>query len=106
MNLLKANNNRYEGDWKRDKKNGPGRFFFLNKGQLLDGFWIEDINKTGKFIDLDREAAPEPTKYELPEVKSDASLLIFNHLYWVNIFASTDSAQGLGASFAEFYRDI
>ena len=63
-----ANNNRYEGEWKTDKKNGAGKFFFLNKGQLLEGFWIDDINKTGKFTDFNREIATDPTKYELPGV--------------------------------------
>jgi hypothetical protein len=40
----------------------------LNKGQLLEGFWVNDINKTGKMIDFDRENAQEPTKYEIPVV--------------------------------------
>jgi hypothetical protein len=40
----------------------------LNKGQLLEGFWVNDINKTGKMIDFDRENAQEPTKFPIPEV--------------------------------------
>ena len=66
---FKANNNRYEGEWKDGKKSGQGKFFFLNKGQLLDGFWVNDINKAGKMIDFDRENAQEPTKYTIPVVK-------------------------------------
>jgi hypothetical protein len=65
----KGNDNRYEGEWKVDKKNGNGKFFFLNKGQMLEGFWIDDINKTGHMIDFDRENATEPTPYLLPKVK-------------------------------------
>jgi hypothetical protein len=53
-----------------DKKNGNGKFFFLNKGQMLEGFWVDDINKTGHMIDFDRENATEPTPYLLPKVKS------------------------------------
>lgn len=70
MNVFhfEANNNRYEGKWKMDKKSGAGKFYFLNKGQLLEGFWIDDINKSGKFVDFNREKATEPTKYEIPEV--------------------------------------
>jgi len=68
--LRLANNNRYEGEWKLDKKNGNGKFFFLNKGQMLDGYWVNDINKTGEMIDFDRENAKEATKYELPAVSN------------------------------------
>lgn len=66
--LRLANNNRYEGEWKQDKKNGNGKYFFLNKGQLLEGFWIDDINKAGKMIDFDRDNAKEVSRYELPSV--------------------------------------
>ncbi len=62
------NNNRYEGEWKNDKKNGHGRYFFLDKGQLLEGYWVDDINKTGKMIDFDRDGAVSPCPYELPPI--------------------------------------
>jgi hypothetical protein len=63
-----ANNNRYEGEWESDKKNGNGKFFFLNKGQMLEGFWVNDINKTGSVIDFDRDNATDATQYELPQI--------------------------------------
>jgi hypothetical protein len=40
----------------------------LNKGQLLDGFWVNDINKAGKIIDFDRDHATNATQYEIPTV--------------------------------------
>jgi hypothetical protein len=60
-----------------DKKNGEGKFFFLNKGQLLEGFWVDDINKTGKFIDFDRENATNPTKYEIPQVNLNVLFRVY-----------------------------
>ncbi|CAF0869810.1 unnamed protein product [Brachionus calyciflorus] len=66
--LRLANDNRYEGEWKNDMKNGHGNFFFLNKGQLLEGFWVDDINKTGKMIDFDRDNARQANIYELPAI--------------------------------------
>lgn len=66
--LRLANDNRYEGEWKNDMKNGHGKYFFLNKGQLLEGYWIDDINKTGQMIDFDRDNAKQANIYELPQV--------------------------------------
>jgi hypothetical protein len=75
--LRLANNNRYEGEWKCEKKNGNGRYFFLNKGQMLEGYWVDDINKTGKMIDFDRESASDRTQYILPpnHLKDSAKVL-------------------------------
>ena len=33
--LVVANNDRYEGEWKGGKKNGPGRYFYLGTGQVF-----------------------------------------------------------------------
>jgi len=35
---------------------------------MLEGFWVDDINKTGQMIDFDRDNATEPTPYLLPNV--------------------------------------
>lgn len=35
---------------------------------MLEGFWVNDINKTGSFIDFDRDNATEVTQYELPQI--------------------------------------
>ncbi|XP_075034232.1 MORN repeat-containing protein 3 isoform X1 [Mixophyes fleayi] len=67
--LILANENRYEGFWKGGKKHGPGQFYYLDKGQLYDGIWVEDIPKCGTIVDFGRAEASSPTKYPIPEVK-------------------------------------
>ncbi|KAG9487719.1 hypothetical protein GDO78_007489 [Eleutherodactylus coqui] len=64
-----ANENRFEGSWKGGKKHGPGKFYYLNKGQMYDGLWVEDIPKCGSVVDFGRAEAPYPTKYPIAEVK-------------------------------------
>lgn len=66
---VSANENRYEGSWKDDKKNGPGKFYYLTHGQLYEGVWLEDVAKCGTMTDFDRNSAPEPTQYPIPKVR-------------------------------------
>lgn len=40
---------------------------------MLEGFWVNDINKTGSFIDFDRDNATEVTQYELPQIQVASS---------------------------------
>ncbi len=35
---------------------------------MLEGFWVNDINKTGSMVDFDRDNAPQVTQYELPAI--------------------------------------
>ena len=56
-------------------KNGPGKFFYLDTGQLLEGVWKDDVAKCGQMIDFGREGAPEPTEFPIPEVRSKLSIL-------------------------------
>lgn len=35
---------------------------------MLEGFWVNDINKTGSMTDFDRDNAPQVTQYEIPKV--------------------------------------
>jgi len=63
-----ANENRYEGSWRDDKKNGPGKFYYLTHGQLYEGVWVDDVAKCGTMKDFDRNNAPEPTQYPIPKV--------------------------------------
>ncbi|XP_037000258.2 MORN repeat-containing protein 3 [Artibeus jamaicensis] len=67
--LRQKNGNRYEGHWRQGLKNGSGRFFHLNHGQLFEGFWVDDVAKCGTMIDFGREEAPEPTQFPIPEVE-------------------------------------
>ncbi|XP_012586648.1 PREDICTED: MORN repeat-containing protein 3 [Condylura cristata] len=61
--------NRYEGSWQRGMKNGPGRFFHLDHGQLFEGFWVDNVPKCGTMTDFGRDEAPEPTQFPIPQVK-------------------------------------
>ncbi|CAM2103021.1 unnamed protein product [Caretta caretta] len=67
--LRLTNENRYEGTWKDGKKHGLGKFFYLNKGQLFEGFWVADFPKCGTMIDFGREEAPTPTQYPIPKIE-------------------------------------
>lgn len=63
-----ANNNRFEGCWANDMKNGAGKFIFLDKGQILSGHWKDDIAKCGSLEDFDRQHAPNPPVFPIPKV--------------------------------------
>ena len=65
-----ADENRYEGTWKDDKKNGPGKFFYLDKGQVYEGTWKDGVAKCGEMFDFGRENAPDATQFPLPEVSA------------------------------------
>ncbi len=71
-----ANENRYEGSWKNDKKNGPGKFYYLDKGQVYEGVWHDDIPKCGEMKDFGREGAPAATQYPIPKVNMGQFVLI------------------------------
>lgn len=70
LSFLPENGNRYEGYWQRGLKNGSGRFFHLDHGQLFEGFWVDDVAKCGTMIDFGRDEAPEPTQFPIPKVGS------------------------------------
>lgn len=57
-------------------KNGPGRFFHLDHGQLFEGFWVDNIAKCGTMIDFGRDEAPEPTQFPIPQVGSSPRGLV------------------------------
>ena len=65
---LTANGNRYEGSWQKDMKNGEGKFFYLDKGQVYTGTWVDDTAKCGTLEDFGREGAPDPPIYPIPGV--------------------------------------
>jgi hypothetical protein len=37
---------------------------------VYEGVWKDDIAKCGNMRDFDREGAPEPTKYPIPDVSN------------------------------------
>ena len=50
-------------------KNGAGKFYYLDKGQVYVGNWVDDIAKCGTLEDFGREGAPDPPVYPIPEVR-------------------------------------
>ncbi|XP_030814940.1 MORN repeat-containing protein 3 [Camarhynchus parvulus] len=67
--LQLPNGNRYNGGWKDGKKHGPGKYFYPDKGQLLEGIWVADIPKCAVLVEFGREDAPAPPELPLPEIK-------------------------------------
>ena len=35
---------------------------------MLEGFWVNDVNKTGEMVDFDRDNASNVNQYQLPKV--------------------------------------
>lgn len=68
LSIFLANHNRYEGSWKDGMKHGPGKFLYLDKGQIYTGYWIQDIAKSGNLEDFGREKAPNPPAFPVPKV--------------------------------------
>lgn len=67
--LIRADGNRYEGNWLKDMKHGKGRFYHLDSGQIQEGVWQEDICVFSTLIDIPfRQTAVLPTPYPIKEV--------------------------------------
>ncbi|KAI5100071.1 MORN repeat-containing protein 3 [Silurus meridionalis] len=66
--LWLANGNRYEGSWTDGKKHGHGRFFYTDRGQLYQGFWVDDVPRCGTVCDYNKKNAHTPTLYPIPPV--------------------------------------
>ena len=49
-------------------KHGPGKFYYLDSGQVFEGVWVQDTPKCGTMRDFGRDNAPEPTQYAIPSV--------------------------------------
>lgn len=69
MSHLQANGNWYEGGWREGKKNGRGKVYFPDKGQLYEGFWVDGDAKCGTLSDFERDEAESLTKFPIPQVK-------------------------------------
>lgn len=66
---VQANGNWYEGTWRDGKKSGNGKFYYSDKGQIYEGFWVDGVAKCGTLSDFKREEAPMPPKYPIPQVQ-------------------------------------
>lgn len=49
-------------------KNGNGKFYHSDKGQLYEGFWVDGVAKCGTLSDFGRNEAKTPTEYPIPQV--------------------------------------
>jgi len=77
-----ANGNRYEGSWSNGVKSGAGQFFYVDKGQVYEGMWVDDLAKCGQMKDWNRESAPDATQFPIPPVRHMSLLRLFiTHLY-------------------------
>ena len=63
-----AGGNRYEGCWENGLKHGPGKFFYLDKGQVYTGQWVTDVAKCGCLEDYNRDEAIDPPEFAIPKV--------------------------------------
>ena len=59
--LLKANGNRYEGQFPKGYKNGEGTFYHMNTGQVQKEMWENDICKRSLMQDSFRNQVDKPT---------------------------------------------
>lgn len=67
--LRLPNNNRFEGSWSKGKKNGNGCHYYLDRGLVYEGVWVDNVPKCGEMRDLNRENAPLPTEYPIPTLQ-------------------------------------
>lgn len=75
-----ANDNRYEGEWRSNKKHGHGKYFYVTRGQVMEGLWVDDVCKAGDMKDFGRDQAIVPTPYPIPDVSFVFSVLFFNRM--------------------------
>ena len=69
-----------------DMKNGDGKFFYLDKGHIYTGWWLNNVPKCGTFEDFVDVDSSNPISYQFPKcdliypenVVSDAKLLLLN----------------------------
>ena len=59
-----GNDNRYEGSWK---------FFYLDKGQVYQGTWLDDVPKCGSLEGFDEERASNSPEFPIPVMRTDWS---------------------------------
>ncbi len=72
-----ANGDQYEGHWFDDKKQGPGRFFYMSTRKMYEGEWLDDVAKCGVFSSIPTEflgvglalARASEDHFKLPEVR-------------------------------------
>ncbi|XP_053087576.1 MORN repeat-containing protein 3-like [Pangasianodon hypophthalmus] len=66
--LALRNGNSYQGSMKDGKKHGHGRFVYRDRGQVYQGFWVDDALKCGTVCECDRKKTHTPQLHPLPPV--------------------------------------
>lgn len=67
--MVRADGNRYEGEFQDDLKHGKGLFYHLDNGLVQDGVWHKDMCIYSQMRDLEyRQCAIDPTPYPIPPV--------------------------------------
>jgi len=66
------NGDRYEGMWENGMKNGPGKFFFMDKDLVYTGNWKDNIAKCGTIEKMN----PVDHNVSFPEVKVSYNKLV------------------------------
>ncbi len=67
---MTANENRYEGGWADDKKNGKGKFIFHYTKQVMEGVWVNDVARSCTIMDLGDRMQVTETTFPIPIVST------------------------------------
>lgn len=76
MSFISANENIYDGQWRNGVKHGEGIYVFKDKGQFMEGVWIDGVPKISiiKYLgDLDvveRSISTSEQHLVMPEVRT------------------------------------
>lgn len=66
--FFSVNGNWFDGTWRDGNKNGNGKFYFSDKGQIYEGIWVDGVARCGALSDFGRDEASSPTQYPIPKV--------------------------------------
>ncbi|XP_050421240.1 MORN repeat-containing protein 3-like [Adelges cooleyi] len=79
--LVEANGNYYDGYWNYGLKHGKGIYMYRNRGQKMDGVWVDGVPKVSTIIDFQRQnALILPTIYPIPKISS-CDLEVLDNMY-------------------------
>lgn len=73
LNFVIVNGNFYDGHWRNGLKHGEGIYVFKNKGQFMEGVWINGVPKVSviKHIDQPADTTTISTVHPMPQVRMD-----------------------------------
>lgn len=74
--FLPVNGNWFDGAWRDGDKNGNGKFYYSDKGQIYEGIWVDGVARCGALSDFGRDEAPTPTQYPIPKVEGSKMRLL------------------------------